>query len=72
MRRVLILILIFIFQTVFIYGQEGKLVHVNKVNVSGNVLADATTIRVNSGIVEGASVGMEDIQQAIKNLWALR
>jgi outer membrane protein insertion porin family len=39
--------------------------------VEGNKTAEASSIRLNSGLMVGQEIGGEDIQSAVKNLWAL-
>jgi outer membrane protein insertion porin family len=62
---------VIVFSFIALYAQ-GQLVKIHKINVSGNILADATTIRLNSGLAEGSTAGIEDIQEAVRNLWALK
>lgn len=45
---------------------------INKIRIEGNVGADSSIIVVNSGLRPGKWIGADDIQKAIKNLWALR
>jgi len=45
---------------------------INSITVEGNINADASSIRLNTGLVAGQSITGEDIQKAIKNLWALQ
>ncbi len=44
---------------------------INAITVEGNKSADASTIRLNSGMAVGESITGDDIQKAIKNLWSL-
>ena len=55
------------------FGQIGarKTVKLAAVRVEGNTSADANFIKLNSGLTENALVSGEDIQKAIKQLWAL-
>ncbi len=55
------------------FGQVGarKTVKLAAVRVEGNTSADANFIKLNSGLTENALVSGEDIQKAIKQLWAL-
>ncbi len=46
-------------------------VKISTVVVEGNKTADASSIRLNSGLMVGQEIGGEDIQNAVKNLWAL-
>jgi len=52
------------------YGQTQK-VRINSITIEGNEVADASTIRFNSGLSAGDEISGDDIQQAIKNLWSL-
>lgn len=64
--------LLFLFSAGLIFSQQGNTIKINSIEVEGNRLADATTIRLNSGLVEGSTIVMEDVQQAIRNLWSLK
>lgn len=59
------------FLTTLVHAQAQKIV-INAITVEGNKSADASSIRLNSGLASGMEITGEDIQQAIKNLWALR
>ncbi len=52
-------------------GQERK-VKISTIVVEGNEKSEASTIRLNSGLMVGKEITGEDIQQAIKNLWSLK
>jgi len=56
------------------FGQVGarQTVKLAAVRVEGNKSADANFIKLNSGLTENALVSGEDIQKAIKQLWALK
>jgi len=71
-RKALIfsLFLLFCLQT-SIYAQAQK-IRVNSITVDGNATADAGMIRLNSGLSTGIEITGEDLQQAVKNLWALQ
>jgi outer membrane protein insertion porin family len=71
-KRLAIPILIFLFASPVLFAQQQQTIKINRLRVEGNVLSDPTTIRLNSGLSEGATVVMEDIQQALRNLWALK
>lgn len=47
-------------------------ISINSITIEGNSSADASSIRLNSGLSSGMSITGENIQEAIKNLWALR
>ena len=51
-------------------GQVRK-VKIASIVVEGNEKSEASTIRLNSGLMVGKEISGEDIQQAIKNLWSL-
>ncbi len=44
---------------------------INQVRIEGNVQADSSIIILNSGLSRGKEITREDIQKAIRNLWAL-
>jgi outer membrane protein insertion porin family len=46
-------------------------IRISSIAVEGNKTADASSIRLNSGLTVGQEIGGEDIQSAVKNLWAL-
>jgi outer membrane protein insertion porin family len=71
-KRLAIPIIIFLFASPVLFAQQQQTIKINRLRVEGNVLSDPTTIRLNSGLSEGATVVMEDIQQALRNLWALK
>ncbi|HDQ44580.1 MAG TPA: outer membrane protein assembly factor BamA [bacterium] len=51
-------------------AQQARIGRILQVNVSGNTTADASVIKLSSGLREGEEFGYEDIQKAIRNLWA--
>ena len=51
---------------------QNQEITVNAITIEGNLSADASSIRLNSGLSAGMNITGDDIQQAIKNLWALR
>ncbi|MCB9057345.1 MAG: outer membrane protein assembly factor BamA [Calditrichae bacterium] len=71
MRKFFATILLLMFLTTLVHAQAQKIV-INAITVEGNKSADASSIRLNSGLASGMEITGEDIQQAIKNLWALR
>ncbi len=52
-------------------GQQSQLGKILGLSVSGNVTSDASVIKLSSGLREGENVSWEDIQRAVKQLWAL-
>ncbi len=54
-----------------LFSQTQSII-INSIAIEGNESADASTIRGNTGLKSGMSITGEDIQKAIKNLWALR
>jgi len=52
-------------------GQGNDIGRINKLNIVGNKTADESTIRLSAGLSEGKETNWDDIQQAVKNLWAL-
>ena len=69
LRRLTLILLVF--ATTLVYAQGGQKVKINSITVEGNRTADASSIRFNSGLRAGDEITGEDIQKAIKNLWAL-
>lgn len=51
---------------------QVRKVKIASVVVEGNKKSEASTIRLNSGLMVGNEITGEDIQQAIKNLWSLK
>jgi len=50
---------------------QVRTIKISAIAIEGNKTADASSIRLNSGLVVGQDIGGEDIQTAVKNLWAL-
>jgi len=69
-RRILIFILLLGFAGIS-QGQVKK-IKISSIVVEGNERSESSTIRLNSGLMVGEEIGGEDIQQAIKNLNALK
>ncbi|MBD3225805.1 MAG: outer membrane protein assembly factor BamA [Caldithrix sp.] len=44
---------------------------INSIKIEGNETADASMIRLNSGLSAGIKISGEDLQKAVKDLWAL-
>ena len=51
---------------------QTQLIKISSITVEGNISADASTVRLNSGLFAGKEIMIDDIQEAIKNLWALQ
>ncbi len=70
-KSVFLIVLIFL---IFISEStaQTKKVRINSITVEGNKKVDASSIRFNSGLMVGSQVNGEDLQRAVKNLWALR
>lgn len=45
---------------------------IHKIDIEGNEQADSTIIALNSGLKAGERINSDDIQKAIRNLWALK
>ena len=68
MRSVFAIIL-FLFST-HLFSQQN--IAINTIVVEGNDSYESSNIRAYSGLKAGMNITGEDIQEAIKNLWALR
>ena len=55
--------------TLFAQAQKFK---IHKLEIEGNVKADSSIIYLNSGLRVGKEITSDDIQKAVKNLWALK
>jgi outer membrane protein insertion porin family len=53
------------------WGQPQKFT-INNIRIEGNERADSSIILINSGLRRGKQITSEDIQKAVKNLWALK
>ena len=53
------------------YTQPQKF-KINSVRIEGNEKADTSIIMINSGLRPGKQFTSDDIQKAVKNLWALK
>jgi outer membrane protein insertion porin family len=69
-KRFLVLFLLFAIAGT-VQSQIRK-VKIASIVVEGNKKSEASTIRLNSGLMVGKDITGEDIQQAIKNLWSLK
>ena len=63
--------LIIILTSSLVYAQVQK-IRVNSITIEGNRSANTGMIRLNSGLSAGIEITGEDLQNAVKNLWALR
>ena len=70
MRKIVGLLLIVLLTSVSVWAQAQK-IRINTITIEGNHTADTGMIRFNSGLSAGQQISGEDIQQAIRNLWAL-
>ncbi|RMH64167.1 MAG: outer membrane protein assembly factor BamA [Calditrichaeota bacterium] len=70
-RKIGALILLHLLLTAGLVYAQGQKIVINAITVEGNKTADASTIRLNSGLVVGESITGDDIQKAVKNLWSL-
>ena len=57
--------------TTLIFGQQIKIGKILQLSVTGNSTSDVNVIKMSSGLKENRDVGWEEIQQAVKQLWAL-
>ena len=69
LRRFL-LCLIVLLATGFASAQQNKIGRILQLNVTGNKTSDANVIKLSSGLRVGEEFGYDDIQKAIRNLWA--
>lgn len=65
------LILIILLASSLNYAQVSK-VRVNSIVIEGNVSAEPSSIRLNSGLLIGNEITGDDMQKAVKNLWAMQ
>jgi outer membrane protein insertion porin family len=70
-RALKIVLLIIFITSSFGFAQVQK-IRINSITIEGNKSANAGMIRLNSGLSAGLEITGEDLQNAIKNLWALR
>jgi len=76
MRRFIFLKKIWVAAAIFAvslstYGQQTQIGKILGLSVSGNKTSDASVIKLSSGLHENQNVKWEEIQQAVKQLWAL-
>lgn len=55
-----------------ISAQAQQQFRLNKIRIEGNELADSSLIMLNLGLAEGGYITGDNVQAAIKNLWALK
>jgi outer membrane protein insertion porin family len=65
------LLLVFSFYICLSIAQVQS-IRISSVTVKGNISADASTIRLNSGLIPGKEITIDDLQEAVKNLWNLQ
>ena len=63
--------ILLVFILIFISDAQVRKLRVNSIVIEGNKEAQASSIRLNSGLLVGNEIAGEDLQQAVKNLWAL-
>jgi len=63
-------LLIILFLVANIQAQVTK-IKIASIAIEGNRTAEASSIRLNSGLMVGDEVNREDLQKAVKNLWSL-
>ena len=69
MRKIFAAVLLLGF--LFNVHAQGRKIIIHSIAIEGNISADASTVRLNSGLAEGASISGDDLQEAIRNLWSL-
>jgi len=63
--------ILLIFILINLSDAQVRKLKVNSIVIEGNKEAQASSIRLNSGLMVGNEIAGEDLQQAVKNLWAL-
>ena len=71
LRRLIGLAFIVVFIGSAAYSQALKF-KIHRVKIEGLVKADSSIVFLNSGLSVGKQINSDDIQKAIKNLWALK
>jgi outer membrane protein insertion porin family len=66
-----ILYLTVLFSASILKAQASQQFKINNIRIEGNVTADSSLILLNSGIIRGTYISADQIQRAVKNLWAL-
>ncbi|RMH98906.1 MAG: outer membrane protein assembly factor BamA [Calditrichaeota bacterium] len=57
--------------TSVLHAQTRPQFKIHNIKVEGNVVADSSLIILNSGLIRGAYLTGDNVQKAIRNLWAL-
>ncbi len=70
-NRFLLITGIILLVTQYIWGQPQKF-NIREIRIEGNVKADSSIIMLNSGLRPGKEITSDDVQKAVKNLWALK
>ena len=70
-RRILLLAMAGMVCVSALTAQSNSLGELIQLSVSGNQTAEASVVKLSSGLKEGQELAWEDIQNAIKQLWAL-
>lgn len=68
--RYFIIICLMLFSAGAGWSQQKAIGRILQLNVSGNQTSDESVIKLSSGLKEGEQFNYEDVQKAIKNLWA--
>jgi outer membrane protein insertion porin family len=66
-----LLYLTVLFSASILKAQASQQFKINNIRIEGNVTADSSLILLNSGIIRGTYISADQIQRAVKNLWAL-
>lgn len=66
-----LLYLTVLFSASILKAQAAQQFKINNIRIEGNVTADSSLILLNSGIIRGTYISADQIQRAVKNLWAL-
>lgn len=69
--RSILIFNIFILFASFVWAQPQKF-KISNIRIEGNVRADSAIIILNSGLRPGEEITADNIQKAVKNLWALK
>jgi outer membrane protein insertion porin family len=63
--------ILLVFILIGVSNSQVRKLKVNSIVIEGNKDSQASSIRLNSGLLVGNEIAGEDLQQAVKNLWAL-
>jgi outer membrane protein insertion porin family len=69
--RSILIFNIFVLFASFVWAQPQKF-KISNIRIEGNVRADSAIIILNSGLRPGEEITADNIQKAVKNLWALK